>query len=175
MELFDVEYGAFLVFQLSLECWFDVVGEERDKGPIWFFLGRLLCRAARATLVDAVVGSVCRVTFLFFGLFRGQSSLGVTMVLLALLFAGGGFYAAWLSFGEVVVDLLIGFRVCCEGNNSSLNVVFLLVYHDAASGVFDYSECGSTPGGVVLRLVLSHWSSSVWLRQHAATFRVIVW
>ena len=45
------------------------------------------------------------------GSFGGQNSLGFDLVLLALLFAGGGFFDAWMSFCEVVLDLFVGSQV----------------------------------------------------------------
>ena len=82
------------------------------------------------------------------GPFGGHSSLGVAMVLLALLFSSSGFFSAWLSFKEVVLDLLVSSRVSCEGDYSSFDVVSLLVYQDATSGFFGSYDCGSSPGGV---------------------------
>ena len=93
------------------------------------------------------------------GPFGGHSSLGVAMVLLALLFSGSGFFSAWLSFKEVVLDLLVSSRVCCEGDYSSFDVVSLLVYQDATSGFFGSYDCGSSPGGFLCFLVVCSWAS----------------
>ena len=56
------------------------------------------------------------------------------------MFSGGGFVGAWLPFGEVVLGLLVGLLVQCEGNYSFLYVVSLLMYFYATPGVFGYPE-----------------------------------
>ena len=57
-----------------------------------------------------------------------------------------------VSFGEVVLGLLVIPRVGCEGDYFSLNVVPFLVYRYAAPGVFCYPVCDSFFGDVVVFL-----------------------
>ena len=49
------------------------------------------------------------------------------MVWLALLFAFCGLFGMRLPFGEVVLNL-VDYRVRCEGNSSSLDIVYFVVY-----------------------------------------------
>ena len=73
----------------------------------------------------------------FFGCARSANScIGVScvdcgekfvVVWLALLFAFCGLFGMRLPFGEVVLNL-VDYRVRCEGNSSSLDVVYFVVY-----------------------------------------------
>ena len=58
IKLFDVEYGALLVSRLVPVCWLDLVGEEHNGLLLLLFLVRLRCRAAKAAIEAAALGSV---------------------------------------------------------------------------------------------------------------------
>ena len=72
-----------------------------------------------------------------------------------MVFSRDGLFGAWLPLGEVVMGLLVGLFILCEGNCSFLDVVSVLVYRDVAPGVFGYPEFAPSSGGVAV--LLSSW------------------